>query len=159
MDDYVDQAPITGPEFAADAEEVHTYIVSFITENPTAENKILPHMAEANGRLDFQTLRDYYEGVGVNATAIVRAEDDIANLFYAGEKKPHMWWAEFESRLTVAFATVDKEDGTARYTNVAKLRILNKKIKADFLSQTQAVIAIELAKVPMTMTYDLALTT
>ena len=31
------------------------------------------------------------------------AEKDIADLFYVGEKIPHMWWDEFETRLTNAF--------------------------------------------------------
>ena len=45
LDDYVDRAPLVGEAFASDANEVHTYIVNFITENETAENKILPHLA------------------------------------------------------------------------------------------------------------------
>ena len=39
LDDYIDQAPLTGPAFASDASEVHTFIVSFITENETAKIK------------------------------------------------------------------------------------------------------------------------
>jgi hypothetical protein len=158
IDDYVDQAPLNGAAFAADAEEVHTYIIGFITENPTAENKLLPYTATANGRIDFQTLRDHYEGVGANARATLKAEDDISNMFYAGEKKPHMWWEEFETRLTVAFATVDKAEGRVVHSDISKLRMLNKKIKADFLEPVKTSIEIELARIPVTMTYTTALT-
>ena len=120
IDDYVDQAPLYGPAFAADNEEVHTYITNFISDNPIAENKIQAISAERNGRRDFQLLCEHYEGVGVNATAVVKAEDDINNLYYSGEKKTHMWWSEFETRLTNAFALVDKEAGRAVHTEAAK---------------------------------------
>ena len=90
LDNYVDQSLHEGPAFAADAEEVHSYIIGFITENSNAENKLLPFAAQANGRVDFMALRDHYEGVGANAKAIVKAEDNITNMFYSGEKKPHM---------------------------------------------------------------------
>ena len=41
MDDYANRAPLTGEAFNADASEVHTYIVNFISGNETAESKIL----------------------------------------------------------------------------------------------------------------------
>ena len=107
LDDYVDQAPLNGEAYAADAEEVHSYIINFITENKTAENKILPFLAQCDGRINYQALKNHYEGVGANAKDIIKAETDIQSLFYAGEKKPHMWWEEFETRLTVAFSTID----------------------------------------------------
>ena len=117
----------------------------------------MPFIVERNGRQSFQALKNHYEGVGANATAIVSAEDDITNLFYSGEKKPHMWWEEFETKLTVAFATIDKDQGRQVYSDIAKLRMLNKKVKADFLEQVKTTIEIELAKVPIAMTYEIAL--
>lgn len=108
FDDYVNQAPLQGEVCASDASEVHIYIVSFITENLTAENKILPFQAQKDDRANFQTLKEHYEGVGTNARALVTAEENINNLFYSGEKKPTMWWEEFKTRLTVSYATVDK---------------------------------------------------
>ena len=68
LDDYVDQAPLNGSAFSADAGEVHTYLVNFITENSTAENKILPFQSEKNRRTDYFALKDHYEGVGANAS-------------------------------------------------------------------------------------------
>ena len=53
LDDYIDQTPLTGEVFALDASDVHTYIVSFITENTTAENKIMPYLLENNWRRDY----------------------------------------------------------------------------------------------------------
>ena len=159
LDDYVDQAPLDGEAYAADAEEVHSYIINFITENKTAENKILPFLARADGRVDYQALKDHYEGVGANAKDIIKAEGDVQNLFYAGEKKPHMWWEEFETRLTVAFSTIDRTEGRQVHSDIAKLRMLQRKIKADFLEGARTNIELELAKTPMTMTYDVALST
>ena len=142
LDDYVSHSPLNGATFASDAGEVHTYLVNFISGNATAENKIMPFVAERNGRTSFQALKNHYEGVGANATAIVAAEEDITNLFYSGEKKPHMWWEEFETRLTMAFAIIDKDQGRQVYTDIVKLRMLNKKVKADFLEQVKTTIEI-----------------
>ena len=90
MDNYVTRAPLTGDAFKVDAAEVHTYLVNFMAGNNTAEVKMLPYMDSHNGRLDFKALKDHYEGVGVNAVNILKAEETIRNLFYSGEKKPHM---------------------------------------------------------------------
>ena len=86
LKDYVNRSPLTREAFAADASEVHTYIVSFTSENSTAENKLMPHLLLNNGRRDYRSLKDHYEGVGANATLITKAEKDIESLFYAGEK-------------------------------------------------------------------------
>ena len=65
----------------------------------------------------------------------------------------------FETRLSVTFATLDKEEGRAVYSYVSKLRLLNRKIKADFLETVRTNIELELARTPMTMTYNTALAT
>ena len=158
LDDYANMAPMNGPAFAADAAEVHTYIVNLISGNSTAENKILPYLAENNGRKDFLALKEHYEGVGAHAKAIVEAENDIATLYYTGEKKPHMWWEEFETRLTTAFAVIDKSEDRIVYSDVAKLRMLILKVRADFLDSTRSAIEMEMTKTPITLTFEQALT-
>ena len=87
IDDYIDKAALEGEVFAADAAEVHGYIVNLIAGNATAENKILPYLAENNGRRDYFALKQHYEGVGAHAKALVEAENDIQSLFYTGEKR------------------------------------------------------------------------
>ena len=67
------------------------FIVNFIAGNEVAESKIRPNLAEHDGRTDFSNLRDHYEGVGVYAHDITKADHILANIFYSGEKKPHMW--------------------------------------------------------------------
>jgi hypothetical protein len=111
-----------------------------------------------NGRLDFIALKSHYEGVGINAIGIINADHVIEHLFYAGEKKPHMWWDEFERQLTKSFAVYDKKEGRQVYSDEMKLRILCRKVQADFLQQTRTTIQIDLTRDPVTMTYSQALT-
>ena len=157
LDDYVDQAPLTGTAFIMDRLKVHMLIVRFISEHTVAEQKILPFKDQADGRVDFMALKDYYEGVSANSRLLQTAEKDIQELFYLGEKYPSMWWDEFETRLTNAFAIIDKDAGRRVYTNDAKLRMLNNKIRADFLLTMKTSIDMEMNKVPMTMTFEAAM--
>ena len=69
-----------------------------------------------------------------------------------------MWWESFELQMQVAYATIDNAEGRVVYSDVAKLRMLNDKISADFLQQARTTIDLDMARVPMTMTYDTALT-
>ncbi len=64
-----------------------------------------------------------------------------------------MWWDEFEVCLTNAFALVDKDAGRIVHTDEMKLRMLNKKVRADFLSLIKTNIEMQMNMVPMTMTY------
>ena len=158
LDEYAAKAPLQGRAFDHDASKVHSYIIHFISENNVAEQKVLPFKDDNNGRLDFIALRDFYEGVGANARATLSAESDLQDMFYAGEKPPHMWWDEFEIRLTNAFAVVDKEAGRQVHTDEMKLRLLNRKIRADFLSTIKTHIEMQMTMVPMVVTYASALT-
>ena len=87
--------------------------MNFIMGNQVAESKVQIHQARNNGRLDFIALRDHYEGVGILAVDIQKAEITIRNLFYAGKKKPHMWWDEFERQLTDASLHMINEKGAS----------------------------------------------
>lgn len=128
LDDYVDRALLTGRAFATDASKVHTYIVRLISENSVAEQKILPFKDQSHSRVDFNALKDFYEGVGANVKAVLEAETDLQEMFYSGEKRPVMWWDHFELRLTNAFAIVDKDTGRVVHTDDMKLRMLNRKV-------------------------------
>ena len=61
LDEYAALAPLQGRAFEHDASKVHSYIIRFISENNVAEQKVLPHKDDNNGRLDFIALRDFYE--------------------------------------------------------------------------------------------------
>ena len=154
---YANMAPLNGDAFDTDATEVHTYLVNFISGNETAEAKILPHANTRNGRLEFKALKDHYAGVGVHSKDILQADKIIKDLFYGGEKKPHMWWDEFEKQLCKAFVIYDRRENREVYSDSMKLRILCSKINADFLQHTKASISIALTETPITMTFAQAL--
>ena len=158
IDDYVMMAPIHhGEAYTIDAAEVHTLIVKFITGNETAEMKIKSLETKRNGRLDWEALKEHYEGVGIHSFGIIEADSILANLYYIGEKPPHMYWEKFEKQLTHAFAVYTKDEGQNVHSPSMKLRIRLIKVKADFLVHVKAGINIELTRIPMTMSYERAL--
>ena len=108
IDEYVDKAPLTGQVYLTDAAVVHTYIINFTLDNPVKEAKKVHNAQKNYRRLDFIALKNHYEGVGVHALDIVKADNIIQYLFYSGEKKPQMWWDEFKRQLTDAFNTNDR---------------------------------------------------
>ena len=157
LDDYINRAPLEGEAFTIDASEVHTYIVNLTAGNETAESKLLSITDQSNGRLDIKALRDHYEGVGINAIAIRDADNVIENLQYTGERKPTMWWDEFERKLTMSFNIYDKKEKRTVYSEEMKLRLLCRKVNADFLEATRQLINVDLTRTPVTMTYAQAL--
>ena len=159
LDEYVAMAELAGESFVSDANEVHTYIIKFIAGNANAESKLQPYLDQANGRLDFQTLVSHFEGTGVHSYDITRADRILDSLHYAGEKKPHMWWAQFEIELNFAFNAYDKKEGRQVHSNEMRLRTLVRKVKADFLTGVKSSIEVALSAVPLTMTYEQALKT
>ena len=133
IENYILQAPVCGTVFNIDAVELYTYLVNFTFGNSIAKVKMLPHAHENNGRLNFKALREHYKGVSVNSINVIKAEVTLKNLFYAGEKKPHMWWDEFEKQLSCSFTIIHKNEKREVYSNEMKLRILIQKINVDFL--------------------------
>lgn len=157
LEDYVARAPMVGDVFDTDNVEVHTYLVNFVAGNSSAEAKIIQFADTCDGRRAYIALRDHYEGVGLNSRDVLTAEDTLAKLFYSGEKKPHMWFAEFEKQLLRSFAIMDKRENRQVYSDAQKLRILVRKINVDFLQPTLSAINIEITKVPPAITFDEAL--
>ena len=70
-----------------------------------------------------------------------------------------MWWDEFEAQLNFAFTAYARSEGRDIHSENMELRILTKKVNADFLSHTKASILTHMTSVPMTMTYFQALST
>ena len=157
LDDYVAAAPLVGNSYAIDTVQVHTFLLNFVTGNDTAEAKIQGLSRPNDGREAFKRLVEHYEGVGIHAVDIREADEVIKNLFYGGEKPPHMWWSEFEKRLTRAFNAYVKREGRVVHSDSMKIRMLIDKIKADFLTPTKAQLEIELSRTPTTITYEQSL--
>jgi hypothetical protein len=105
----------------------------------------------------FKALDEFYLGVGVFALETTAAEKTLSTIYYTGERKPHMWWVEFERQITSAYATIDKIEGRQVYSNAQKLRTLVSKIKADFLGHQLAAINGELSRSDSTYTFENAL--
>ena len=99
-------------------------------------------------------LKDFYGGVGRNAMTVLAAENDIQELYYAGENKSHMWWEEFVIRLTNAFEIIDKYAGREVHIDKSKMRLPNKNIRADFLTTMKTTIEMHMSSTPMTTTYS-----
>ena len=85
--------------------------MKFITLNNEVESIIKIFENKRNGRKDWITSQKYYEGQGIYANDNSKSDTDLKNLFYAGEKKPHIWWVEYEGRLNLALQTYIKIEG------------------------------------------------
>ena len=157
LDIYVHNAPLYGEAYDLDTIRVANIIQSLIIGNTQAETKVQTITGTPDGRAMFKALDEYYLGVGVFALEMTAAEKILDTLHYSGERKPHMWWTEFERQLTLAYATIDKTEGRQVYSNSQKLRTLVGKVRADFLAPQLASINTELAKMPMTYTFEQAL--
>ena len=157
LDEYIDRAALTGDAFNGDAAQVHVYIVSFIAGNDEAESAIKVLENERNGRKDWIALKEHYQGIGVFTTDVVQAEEDIALLYYQGEKRPTMYWLLFEQRLNKAYDVMTKRENRMVYSNEMKLRTLLRKIRCDWLDRIKSVIEVELTDLPITYTYERAM--
>eukprot|EP00980_Cylindrotheca_fusiformis_P020811 scaffold7803_cov85-Cylindrotheca_fusiformis.AAC.1 len=95
------------------------------------------------------------------ATDVIEAERIIENLFYSGERQPHMWWDRFERELKEAYAIVDPNAGRNVHEDDAKLRkLVNHRVTADFLKGAKDVLLVEMGKPNAGgMTFDMAMAT
>jgi hypothetical protein len=157
LDDYIKNAPLDGEAFIIDSNEVHTHLINMIAHNNEAESITKVHEKERNGRNDWLALTNHYEGQGVYASNITKAEHDLNNLHYTGEKKPHMWWTLFEQRLNSAFQTYVKFENRIVHSDSHKLRILMAKVKCEWMGDIRGSIETKLTEKPMTFTYAQAL--
>ena len=82
LEEYVQQAPLTGETFHIDSKEVRTYIVKYITGNEDAEAKVQSLQDDNCGRAAFMSLMEVYEGTGINSKAITLADKIINELQY-----------------------------------------------------------------------------
>ena len=155
---YAARAPLNGDYYDRDNETVYVLIVKFTAQNTRAKDALKTVVNENDGREAFMTIKSQFEGEGIMQTKVTNAESTLKNLFYAGEKHPHMWWVKFEQELLKAHTAIEADAGRPVKTDAAKLQELQTMIKADWLQNSVAVINTEIAKVPMTMTFRQALT-
>ena len=156
LDDYVMGAPLIGVSYEMDARKVHAFIQARIMGNDEAEAAIKPHETSNDGRKDWKALKEQYEGSGVYAFDITKAEEDLHSMIYTGEKRPTMYWTLFETRLNRAFHMLAKVEGVA-YSDAMKLRKLLKNVQCDWLQGQKNTVKGELSKYPVVYTYQQAL--
>ena len=155
---YIANAPLVGQTYDQDANRVYTLLLTFLTDYPECET-IIRTSTETDGRVAFQALVTRFEGTGALAVDLIAAESVIENLYYSGEKPPQMDWDTFEKDLKHAYAIVDRRSNRVVHDDQQKLRtLLTKRIKADFLATPLAVLKIQLAAVPLVLTFQSALT-
>ena len=78
-------------------------------------------------------------------------------MVYTGEKRPNMWWTEFERRLNLAISTINKVEKRVVYSEPQLLRLLLKKVRCDWLTGVKDIISIELSKYTTNCTYGEAM--
>ena len=149
LEEYIAGAPFTGNAYTSDNRKVFEIIQRLIIGNAQAESIVRALNKPNDGRSAYMAIKVFYEGEGVMSMEVIKAEKDLHNLFYSGEKHPNMWFILFEQRLKTAFATLDRLESRQVFSNHMKLRKLQEKIKADFLQPHKVTIDTELAKVPM----------
>ena len=159
LDEYIANAPLTGDTYALDNAQVATLIKSFVVGNTEAETKVQTLATPNDGRGIYRTLKEHYLGQGVYAIDLRDAEGLIENLYYTGEKRPHMWWVRFEQQLKWAYSILDQKEGRQVYSDERKLKkLLEFRIKAPFLAETKASLLVDLSRIPMRLSFDEAMT-
>ena len=53
---------------------------------------MVAHEAENNDHIDFMSLKDHYDAVGVHALYLVQSDKLLNDLFYSGKNQLQLWW-------------------------------------------------------------------
>ena len=135
LGNYKNNTNLMGKSFTIDTAEVHTCVVNLIDQNEEAESIIRVHENKRNRRKDWKVLKYHYEGIVVYSNDITKSDLDFRTINYTGEKKPIMWWIEFERRLCLAYQTYVKHEEMEFHSDQIKLRTLLEKVTCDWLGQ------------------------
>jgi hypothetical protein len=89
-------APLTGPNFQADARKGHQLLKRFL-QTETAEQWIKPIARRKSGREDMTALRNHYSGEGNTSRRVAQAEGYRDTLYYKHEKShlSRTFWIKF----------------------------------------------------------------
>jgi hypothetical protein len=99
LDDYVAMAPLTGESFAIDSVQVHIFLANFVSGKDTAEAKI---QGPTCPMMDAKLLNIWSNIMRASASMPSTYVRRTKSSRRSREKPPHMWWSEFEKRLTRA---------------------------------------------------------
>jgi hypothetical protein len=156
LEEYISAAPLAGEAYEIDKRTVAVIIRGLTNGNHDVE-VLIQSMADPNdGREMHKRIKGHYQGTGAFASELSEAEKILDTLHYSGEKKPYMWWDEFERQINWAYSIYQKTQGNV-HTQEMKLLHLQKKLKADFLQSHKTAVEIEMSKIPMTQTFTNAM--
>ena len=130
-------APLEGPKFEADSQQVHQLILSFV-QGEEAEQWIKKIRRHNDGRRDFQALAAHFEGEGNTSRRIAEAERIRDTVTYKNERA--LPFSKYLSKLQLMF-NIFQEEGE-EYTEAAKLRALLEKIQNPTLMSTVSAIKV-----------------
>ena len=110
IENYVNNSILVVEAFAIDASEVHTFIFNLIAHNEETESVIKVHEDERDRVKYWKALKYHYEGISVYSNDITKADLNLRTITYTREKKPTMWWIDFERRLCLSYQTCIKHE-------------------------------------------------
>ena len=91
--------------------------------------------------------------MGVYSNNITKADIDMKNLTYTVEKKPSMWWIEFERILSLSYQTYVKHERGAVHSDQMNIRALLEKVTCDWIGKIKSYIKVRPSDRPMTYTF------
>jgi hypothetical protein len=144
-------APLTGPQFEADARQVHQLIQACV-QGEDSEQWIKGVSRRQNGRTDFQALIDHFEGEGNTSRRISEAERLRETLHYKSERA--LPFATFLSKLQSMFNIFGEEKEA--YSEAAKLRALLEKVQHPQLTSAVSALRVQATIDPTVVTFTTA---
>jgi hypothetical protein len=144
-------APLTGLIFTNDARKVHQ-ILRGLVQGELAENWIKPKEKKQNGRIDFITLKDHYDGEGNKDILIQEAETLRDNLTYKNERS--MSFEKFLMNMQKMFTGY--ADNLEPIPKEQKVRLLFQKVQSPALNDLKRTLKVQhsLDKGGNSVTYD-----
>ena len=98
FDMYINMAPHNRNTYIANSLTVLTLLNGLIIGNKDTEGAVSSVNTTSDGRAAaYIGVKEKYEGRRMMQTKVQKAETTLCELFYSGEKKPHMWWTKFET--------------------------------------------------------------
>jgi hypothetical protein len=151
FEECIAKARLEGPEFEADALQVHQ-IIQALTVGENAEQWIKEICKHKDGRQDMQALRSHYRGEGNQSRRVAQAERMHKTLHYKGERS--MPFSQFISKVKAMFNLL--KDCSEPQAESAKLRFLWDRVQAPPLQPTIQAMKAQLGQNPEAWTFTAA---
>jgi phosphoglycolate phosphatase-like HAD superfamily hydrolase len=136
LDEMIARCPHDGEDFAADNNQVWS-VIRACTHGGPAWSWVSAHARSRNGRAAWLALRSHYLGPTNQSKIMNKAEGDLENKFYSGERRNFSFerFAEIHQQ-----AHTDLDEFGEPLTEAAKVRKFLKRIKAPSLESAIATV-------------------